>query len=479
MTSTSASWSASPTMGTTTTTAVTTPATTPAPATQQKQQKKLRASCDACGAAKLRCDRGQPSCGRCSHAGVPCRYGISRKNGRPRRTNKPGSVSSTATTTASASAPPMSTAATTVEGGVPPTSSTAEDHLASLWESINGVPSDSGMFLDAFDTLGVNHPGSLDLGPPAHLASSASSTSLQAAASLPSPEAFQQPLFSSNGSCSSPSIGPAMDLSQDFSHTHTPMPLSSMPTPFQHQNQHQQQFQQLRQDSLNITAHEECAAETHRLLASLAAESSSFEATAFSKVPLDQGLRFHRLAAETLSQLLSCPCAANPDMILQHASAVSRLLHWYRETAGCTHDDGSRCSYSPTDDSEGAGWDSSLFGAKDRCYSWSGSSGGSGANSTGRTSPSPGAGFAPLSVAIGSFDVDDARMRSALTLQLVLGEIRRIGQLIELFAASHRPMPSATSDEHSRTLFNCLDAWLRCEHAKTMDWIRGRLRSLN
>jgi hypothetical protein len=46
---------------------------------------KLRTSCDACGAAKLRCDRGQPACGRCLVYGAACVYGLSRKMGKPPR----------------------------------------------------------------------------------------------------------------------------------------------------------------------------------------------------------------------------------------------------------------------------------------------------------------------------------------------------------------------------------------------------------
>ncbi|KAF1952594.1 hypothetical protein CC80DRAFT_538028 [Byssothecium circinans] len=46
---------------------------------------KLRNSCNGCGASKLRCDRGQPECGRCLAHGIPCVYGLSRKMGKPPR----------------------------------------------------------------------------------------------------------------------------------------------------------------------------------------------------------------------------------------------------------------------------------------------------------------------------------------------------------------------------------------------------------
>jgi hypothetical protein len=46
---------------------------------------KLRASCEGCGTAKVRCDRGQPKCSRCVALGLTCVYGISRKFGKPPR----------------------------------------------------------------------------------------------------------------------------------------------------------------------------------------------------------------------------------------------------------------------------------------------------------------------------------------------------------------------------------------------------------
>ncbi|KAF2686070.1 hypothetical protein K458DRAFT_402605 [Lentithecium fluviatile CBS 122367] len=48
--------------------------------------RRLRSSCDACGIAKTKCDRGQPQCTRCVALNLPCVYGPSRQFGkRPRR----------------------------------------------------------------------------------------------------------------------------------------------------------------------------------------------------------------------------------------------------------------------------------------------------------------------------------------------------------------------------------------------------------
>jgi hypothetical protein len=67
---------------------------------QHAQQVKLRASCDSCSEARVRCSRSQPSCDRCSKNNMTCEYGVSKRAGRhsasgqknrgPARTSKTG-----------------------------------------------------------------------------------------------------------------------------------------------------------------------------------------------------------------------------------------------------------------------------------------------------------------------------------------------------------------------------------------------------
>lgn len=45
--------------------------------------QKLRASCDTCAKAKLKCNQGRPACARCLRAGLSCNYSLSRRMGRP------------------------------------------------------------------------------------------------------------------------------------------------------------------------------------------------------------------------------------------------------------------------------------------------------------------------------------------------------------------------------------------------------------
>ena len=50
-----------------------------------QSSQKLRLSCDFCAAAKIKCDKNRPSCGRCIAGKTECVYGISRKYAKSRQ----------------------------------------------------------------------------------------------------------------------------------------------------------------------------------------------------------------------------------------------------------------------------------------------------------------------------------------------------------------------------------------------------------
>lgn len=54
----------------------------------KEKRLKLRASCDACAASKIRCSKEHPTCARCSANKSQCIYGVSRKHGKPGRKRK-------------------------------------------------------------------------------------------------------------------------------------------------------------------------------------------------------------------------------------------------------------------------------------------------------------------------------------------------------------------------------------------------------
>jgi hypothetical protein len=68
--------------------AVPSPASIPKTTPDRERRPKLRASCDACAASKVKCSKDHPACARCSANGSQCIYGVSRKHGKPGRTRK-------------------------------------------------------------------------------------------------------------------------------------------------------------------------------------------------------------------------------------------------------------------------------------------------------------------------------------------------------------------------------------------------------
>jgi hypothetical protein len=90
---------------------------------------------------------------------------------------------------------------------------------------------------------------------------------------------------------------------------------------------------------------------------------------------------------------------------------------------------------------------------------------------------------APTNLAIGTFNVDDLRVQSALKIQLLFGEMRIAARLVDQFVASHNLGSPRLGDKSSfgglESLYQSLDSWLRVEHSRIADMMRSKLRELN
>lgn len=70
--------------------------------------RKLRASCDSCYLAKIKCTKGTPSCARCLSHGEQCNYSPSQRTGKPKRVHREESGRSEDTNESGrTSAPPL------------------------------------------------------------------------------------------------------------------------------------------------------------------------------------------------------------------------------------------------------------------------------------------------------------------------------------------------------------------------------------
>ncbi|KAK4147651.1 uncharacterized protein C8A04DRAFT_24198 [Dichotomopilus funicola] len=218
--------------------------------------------------------------------------------------------------------------------------------------------------------------------------------------------------------------------------------------------------------------------------------------TPTQSVPLDHVLRINREASERLGQLLLCTCDRSPHLQLLYASIISRVLIWYQQVTDCTshHDrvvSWSSSSYLPPaitldDFSVTAMAPSSLASSNAAAPTApSGPVPSPGGSNVGTTRAAAPLAIGPSSMAIGTFNVDDLGMQAALKIQLLSGEMRRAGWLIDLFTSFHHGGGQCMADMSSpgfggeSNLYQILDSWLRGEHLRVTNLMRSKLRELN
>ena len=439
------------------------------------RQPKLRASCDACGAAKLKCDRTRPQCGRCRPLGITCVYGVSRKMGKPRR----GKLR--AAEVADVSCVPSEHGSHTDRGK-------SVDEKSHYDIGGNLVGNDTGLSSERFSIIDHEAPtwSAIDVFPEHLMANINESSALQGDFLETSFQNFNSLEFGDEivSAAGSPGLE---DSSTPMMHTKT--------------------FQKVDEDSYfeceslptsDIKSHD-CFREAHDILGSLsshvpnkikympASPPGSVSATAgvTKDVPLDHLLCLLREISEQLSNLLICPCAKSPTLALLHASIISRLLTWYWQAADCVRNPSSEDTAIAEDETSHVMSMAGRSSSEDSSV-WSSTT--ATTLCTGRTplasriKPLADAAISPTKMAIGTFDVDDLRVQNALKIQLLSGEMRRAGRLIDQFS-SHQAKNQHCTDNYTfggvDSLCQSLDSWLRGGHARIVDMMKSRLRELN
>jgi hypothetical protein len=259
------------------------------PASSPRTTEKLRSSCDGCGFAKVKCNRGQPDddCGRCSTLGLTCVYSPSRQFGKPPRKRPGASLDRTA-----------GTEKRTQTAWTSETQNTREPAPTNLSNIVAAVPSLSCNF-NATAVLGTNE------------------TNQQTTGFFPllSLEDWQLDIMEPGPGFYSPSV-------PDLSNSESGSPHSC------------------RRESYEVFRDLICPGPFLH-----APESNSVTVSA----QLDQVLHLNRTATDRLSQILKCPCAKSGHRAMVHASIVSRMLIWYQQAAGCTSSSSSPSTLLPSE----------------------------------------------------------------------------------------------------------------------------------
>ncbi|KAL8786125.1 MAG: hypothetical protein Q9213_002991 [Squamulea squamosa] len=443
------------------------------------RQPKLRSSCDGCGAAKLKCDRDQPTCGRCQSLELVCVYGVSQKTGKPpRETLHSPQAPDTSRACAHAGSADREERNHACSHG---TSGYAYDDISLDPEQLlAGHPSRSGMNVHPLDKTHT------DLFWPL----------------LPNftPLGFHDGFFSDMGTGSIPT------LTTSESESYAPS-VTEPNTPQIHVDDEMRDLDGALLQTGSSKGHN-CYREALDILASLSSyrlnnahsmtekpppcsvsTSTSTTASTTSPVPLDQVLSLNRDASKSLGRLLICSCAGLPQCIMLYASIISQVLSGYQHAAACTQStpwnavdtksdavstQHGLCQNSSTH-SGSATWP---FTSSSTAISISGI-GGNENSPASMLAPEP---VASAKMAIGSFDIDDLRVQSALKIQLLSGEVKRVGHLIDQFAL-HSLEGHCMPDQYTSTgvdgLYQSLDTWLRSEHSRIANMIKAKLREYN
>ena len=237
---------------------------------------KLRSTCDACAAAKVKCDKKQPSCDRCRQLDFSCAYSPSRRHGKQSWASR--------VVQAQSQLHPRQTLSL-----LPVPAYTRNDM-------------DGAMDLDSFGNFDLAGLVDLDMTPPTPLTTSALTTSASSLAMLP---AFTTPTsIASPASITSPS------------------PARFQPGLHDCQAKALTTLQSLHYCTMYHS-------ELPGVLKETAADAPA-QRPSSSMLPLDKILLFNRLATATVRRLLGCPCAQQLHVVLLYLAILSKSLEWYR-----------------------------------------------------------------------------------------------------------------------------------------------------
>lgn len=403
--------------------------------TEQKP-RKLRASCDACSRAKVKCDKVRPTCHRCGNMGICCNYSPSMRLGKPRKNRNPdGSIQrdvSPANSSGNLGPRPEMRPRTT--------SSTAESSPEPLDPFFFGPTTPEYPFQDAFmsgfdgsyspephaasntnryssDDMFLNNPESLFNSPVPHF-----STPYQ-------PEPMQSPFGGPNHGCFDHMEGPAHSMPASTGHF------------FEPRNDHQSYSSPKSVNPMSINApcplptpdtppispahanNHDCTEFAFSTLSSLYSppsyQPSAREFGGSGGLPtLDTVLSTNKSAIDKVFILLSCPCSANPHYSTTVAFTIVKILSWYQAVAGMNSTD---------------------------------------------TPPSPihtpMEAFTHTPITLGAFRLegeDEERFR----VQLVLGELRKVEKLVDKFSERYCKKIDS-NDRVDGGVYNALETLLR------------------
>jgi hypothetical protein len=412
---------------------------------QGRRQVKLRASCDGCGVAKVKCDRKHPKCGRCDAYGTICVYGISRKIGKPakKRIRSCGDDDDDDVRNSTGSGSSLN----------------VDNSLVSCaWDGVDGILNPIDDFWDVtkdnshYSTHSRNHNQNRN--------SETKQDNQNDVITSFDVDVFLRDTYNNPPGSSMPNFSSlGFDNWKDRGMLPvTPVEVSARPVlPCELATESQPDGPQSKAGGSSPSSMKghDCYREAHDLLW----RSSTATGRGTDLMAWDHLLLLNREASEQLLCLLGCSCPGSPYLMMLYASLVYAILARYQHATGdplsALSNHLSPQSTPGTSEADG---------------------------STIRTVPSTRHIIAEAKVVVGVFSVDDHRVQSALKIQLLASEMRRTAQLLDRFAAYDfhgRKSAGISSGNDISNLHQSLNIWLQGEYSKTSHVIRTKVMELS
>ena len=435
------------------------------------RQPRLRSSCDNCGAAKVKCDRGQPQCGRCLLLGLECVYGMSRQMGKPAREKLRLSK-----------VPDTPHRPESCTGRISDSRPDDDNYNGAASGSINSsiVPSPEPCSTINDDFLAWNGSHSY------------SNSLVTSAENMVGP--VQNDLFGSLFPSFNPLDFDENMLATDFQTTPTSLletaestdtlPSMTETTASQTQLEENTIFDSASASSSGSRVHD-CSREAYDILSSLSllnpdgahgmsasvSSAASMSASTTHRIPFVQILQLNRESSERLSRLFACHCARWPHQALLYASIISLILTWYEKAASCTRNISLNPEATPTD---AVSHHEFLSGTQSPWSTTALYDTDTGSRSSPTCARATTNIVAPTRMALGSFYIDDQQLQAAFRIQLLLSESRRSSSLIDLYRGSSGIDDLTFSSIDN--LYKNLSLWLEKENSRIADVMRSKLK---
>ncbi|KAF1995849.1 Zn-II 2Cys6 regulatory protein [Amniculicola lignicola CBS 123094] len=403
----------------------------------EAKPRKLRASCDACSRAKVKCDKVRPTCHRCGNMGICCNYSPSMRLGKPRKNRNPDGTIMRDVSPASSCGPlslgprpdmiPRTTSSTTESSPEPldpfffgpatPEYHYSDTFMSNAFDGSQSPYSEAGSFVSGWsndDHLMFQSPQDLFTSMPQFTGSSYGghhhrSTSVQSQPEMFAPmDGLNSPPLSSPHYFGLSEQHTLNMMSQDKVLSPPPVSPTPLPTP---------------PTSATLSNHDctQFAFQTlHSLYSPPANQPSLSDFTGASNgLPtLDSVLQTNKSAVDKLFILLGCQCSTNPHFSTTVAFTITKILSWYQAIAGMNQP----TAESPT---------TTMMEQ-----------------------------FTPTPVSLSEFRLE-GEDEDTFRTQLVLGELRKVEKLIDQFSERYCKSANAAETGIDASVYISLESLLR------------------